>query len=592
MIKYRIFFVSGLCLLLLSIVACQAKEPLVSLPEPEYARLSTAKEYIDCIHYDERGFFKAIDQAAPYPVESKMLAATSPHFLPTMSFTANILSTLANEEQPPDTIFVLAPNHSGEGLPLIVADRGWSTPFGNLEVDETATAAIIKSPQLTGKIDIDLTHLYNDHSAATLMPFIKYYLPQTQVVTLLISRDCQLEQLKTLAKIIYETGRQKPIFVLGSIDFSHYLHIEETAKQDEVTEALIHSGNIQAIKNLDSGNMDSPESMITLINYAAYFPGAQVERLEHVILAESDIIKDIGYSYSVYVFSNTEQTVPQQENPYPAELRQEYVALADRNREQIILDGSTANIPLAQLLLERYYNLTAKEAEARINFHRTAASYRYLVEKQADLLLVNLADKETQYYLDNCGVELEYYPIRRDALCFIVNETNPINNISHNAIKDIYQGRVNNWQRVGGNDNEIVAYQRNEDSGSQALMYDLVLAGEEMVKAPPALIAAEMGLLLDSLAKHNDDGKAIGYSSFYYANSMYAVKGLKFLAVDGVDPNNETITKGEYPYIHDYSIVIRAEEPAGGAVRNMLDWLLSSAGRQLIEDLGYVPVQG
>ncbi|MCL2496125.1 MAG: AmmeMemoRadiSam system protein B [Clostridiales bacterium] len=574
--KLRIFYVAALCLLL-TLPACRAQTPNQAMPEDmPYISQAVLKDYLDCIHYDERGFYKALENAAPYQIEGEMLAATSPHFLPAMSFTANILSTLAREEQPRHTIFVLAPNHSGEGLPLIVADRGWSTPFGYLELDEEATAAILKSPQLADKIDIDLLHLQSDHSAATLMPFIKYFLPQTQVVTIILGRDCPLEQLKALAGIIHATAQIKSVFVLASVDFSHYLHIEETAQRDEVTKALIQAGDIQAIKRLDGGNMDSPESMITLINYTKCFGDVQVERREHIILAESEIKKDIGYSYSAYVFSHSEQAARQ--------------TAADIQKE-VILDGSTANIPLAQLLLQRYYGLTEEEAAARVNFHRTSASYRYLVEKQADLLLVNIADQETQYYLDNCGVELEYYPLRRDALCFIVNESNPLNNISHSGILDIYQGRINNWRRLGGNDNDIVAYQRNEDSGSQALMRELVMTGREMVDAPPALLPAEMGLLLDVLARHNADGKAIGYCTYYYASTMYAKTGLKFLAVDGVAPNNETIGGGKYPYINEYSIVIRAEEPAGSPVRQMLAWLLSPAGSQLVQDLGYVPVK-
>jgi phosphate transport system substrate-binding protein len=566
------FFAASCCLLLLSLAACREADtpPLAEERAPFYNQ-AAAKGYLECIHYDEKGFLKAIEKAAPYQIAGEMLAATSPHFLPAMSFTANILSTLAQEELPRSTVFVLAPNHSGEGLPIIVADRGWSTPFGNLDFDETATAAILNSPHLADKIDIDLLHLQSDHSAATLMPFIKYYLPQTQVVTIMLSRGCPLEQLHTLAEIIYAAGQVKPVFVLASIDFSHYLNITETAQRDGVTEALIRSGDIQAIKQLDGGNMDSPEGMITLINYAAHFHGALLEQREHVILAESDIRNYIGYSYSAYVYS------------YPGQ--------ASVNTQAVILDGSTANIPLAQLLLERYYGLSEEEAAARINFHRTSASYRYLVEKQAGLLLVNIADRETQAYLDQCGVELEYYPLRRDALCFIVNESNPLDNISHSGLKDIYQGRVNNWQRLGGNDNEIVAYQRNEDSGSQALMRELVMEGQEMTEVPPALLPGEMGLLLDALARHNGDGKAVGYCTYYYASTMYAKTGLKFLSVGGISPNNDTIGRGEYPYINEYSIVIRSEEPAGGPVRNMLEWLLSPAGSQLVQDLGYVPVQ-
>ncbi|MCL1816325.1 MAG: AmmeMemoRadiSam system protein B [Clostridiales bacterium] len=607
-------------LLCLGTNACQSQPAMQinapAVPQSAYKLQGSSaanKDYLECFHYEEKGFLRTIEKAAPYHIEGTMLAATSPHFLPVMSFTANILSTLAKEEQLPSTVFVLAPNHSGEGLPIIVADKGWSTPFGALEFDEDATAAILKSPQLAGKTAMDQLHLQNDHSAATLMPFIKYYLPESQVVTILLSKDCRLEQVDILAKIIYETSLRKPVFVLGSVDFSHYLQIEETARRDDITDVLVQEGKTQAIMALDSGNMDSPQTMCALINYAARFPNTEVQRLEHIILPESDIIRDIGYSYSVYAYIN-----PRLPNAKPADagdaghfdagLANSGLAStgladsgladsgladfrsAERSLGQVILDGSTANIPLAELLLERYYGISAQAAAAQINFHRTSASYRYLVDKQADLLLVNVADQDTQYYLDHCGVELEYYPIRRDALCFIVNELNPVNDLSHSDIKNIYAGRVGNWQKVGGNDNSIVAYQRNEDSGSQALMRELVLAGEELAKVPPALIPAEMGLLLDSLANHNKDGKAIGYCTYYYASVMHAKKGLKFLAVDGVSPTNESISQGIYPFINEYSIVIRADEAANSPVRHMLAWLLSPAGSRLVEDLGYVPV--
>jgi len=298
----------ALFLLCLTICACQVQPPAPTVPEAEdilQLHHVPDEKYIYCIHYDEKAFQKAIDKAAPYNIEGSMLAATSPHFLPVMSFTANILYTLAELKQPPVTIFVVAPNHSGEGFPIMLADKGWATPYGNLEIDKTATAAILESPPLANKIDIDLQHIQSDHSAATLMPFIKYYLPDVQVVTLLLSKDCRLEQLRILAKIIFEISQEKPIFVLGSIDFSHYLPIEETAKRDELTEVLIQAGDIQAIMGLDSGNLDSPPSMVTLINYAANFPFVIAQRLEHVILAESATMRDIGYSYSVYVYSYT-----------------------------------------------------------------------------------------------------------------------------------------------------------------------------------------------------------------------------------------------------------------------------------------------
>ena len=579
--------------------------------DTSYVVSAPAKAYMECAHYDERGFLKAIENAAPYPIEGKLLGAVSPHFLPVMSFTANILSSLAREGQPERVIFLLAPNHSGESLPVILADRGWSTPYGYLDTDEEAIATIRNAPGLSSQIDINQALMESDHSAATLTPFIKYYMPQAKVVTILLGRDCSLAPLRAIADIIYEIGKSKPVFLLASVDFSHKLRIGETPDRDAVSEALIRAGDTQTIKKLDSGNMDSPESVIATLYYVSRFPGAWVDKPEHVVLAESDIKKDIGYSYCSYIFSAAVDTAAGSAgssiggsaansaggSAVGSTVGSTGGAATDtapktgRLTRRVVLDGSTANIPLAQTLVQRYYGLTPEEAEAEIQFHRTSASYRYLVEKSADMLLVNIADRETRDYLDHVGAKLEYYPLRRDALCFIINERNPLTGITTDDVKDIYQGRVTNWRRLGGNDNEIIAYHRNEDSGSQALMRELVMGSQEMKKVSPELVPAEMAQLLDALATHNTDGRAIGYCTYYYASTMYARSGLKFLAIDGVCPNNETISKGIYPFINEYSVVIRAEEPQGSPTRELLAWLLSEDGGKLLEDLGYVPAR-
>jgi len=297
--KFSVHFASLICLILVLIcVACEMVGTEVEFSDGR----NTDEQYLTCLHYEEKAFFKALEKAVPYSLTGKMLAATSPHFLPAMDFTANILSTLKEQEPGCRTIYVIAPNHSGEGLPLIVAKQGWSTPFGRLEIDKEATAAILKEPRLAGKIDTDPYHLQSDHSAATLMPFIKYYLPDVQVVTILLSRACSLELLEELARIIYEYGKTKPVFLLASLDFSHYLEISQTRQRDKITGELISAGNIQAIKSLDSGYLDSPEALITLLNYAAYFDGVEAGLWDYKILPESEIKQNIGYSYQVHLF--------------------------------------------------------------------------------------------------------------------------------------------------------------------------------------------------------------------------------------------------------------------------------------------------
>ncbi len=41
---------------------------------------------------------------------------------------------------------------------------------------------------------------------------------------------------------------------------------------------------------------------------------------------------------------------------------------------------------------------------------------------------------------------------------------------SAKQIRDIYQGKIKNWQEGGGEDTDIIPYQREPNSGSQTLM--------------------------------------------------------------------------------------------------------------------------
>lgn len=264
---------------------------------------------------------------------------------------------------------------------------------------------------------------------------------------------------------------------------------------------------------------------------------------------------------------------------------------AARDSEYVVLDGSTANIPMAVAVMQKYYGMSTEQAVSSVDFHRTSQSYHYLIEGESDLLLVNIADRETAKYIEDSGADLEYYPIRRDGLCFIANESNPLDGLSGTQIRAIFQGAVDNWASVGGLDKPIVTILRNEASGSQALMRELVMKDLPLVLVPDKYICDEMGALVDMLASYNAEGSAIGYCTYYFASTMYAKPGLKFLHIDGVEAANETISSGAYPYINEYLAVIHTDEPEGGPVRELLKWLLSNDGKRMIRELGYVPVE-
>jgi phosphate transport system substrate-binding protein len=144
---------------------------------------------------------------------------------------------------------------------------------------------------------------------------------------------------------------------------------------------------------------------------------------------------------------------------------------------------------------------------------------------------------------------------------------------------------------VGGKNVKIVAYQRPEASGSQALLRKYVMGKTKMAKAPSDMITAEMGTIIDKVSSYENTGNALGYSVYYYLANMYATPGIKMLAVGGVQPSTETIAAGTYPYGNDFYVVIRADAAADSAERKVLNWMTSEAGAKAVADAGYAPMK-
>lgn len=256
------------------------------------------------------------------------------------------------------------------------------------------------------------------------------------------------------------------------------------------------------------------------------------------------------------------------------------------------VDGSTANLPMMAQIMADATGISLAEAEQLTSCRKTADAWLALAQGDADLLLVYEAAEVTKQQLAEIDTELTVEPIGRDALVFIVNEDNPVQSLTQEQLIGIYSGEITNWSEVGGADLPIVAFQRPEESGSQSLFMKLLMQGRQPMDAPTEFRPAEMGGLIEQLASYNNSADALGYSVFYYASYMYQQPGLRFLAVDGVLPSDESIADGSYPLLNEYYLAVRSEDLAAeqGAVSKLYNWILSEAGKQSIRQAGYIPL--
>lgn len=253
------------------------------------------------------------------------------------------------------------------------------------------------------------------------------------------------------------------------------------------------------------------------------------------------------------------------------------------------VDASLAIHPLVDSIAADFLGMDIEELDFTYTTTRSSEVHRNLIDGKVDVIFAaEISEKELKYAKEK-GVEIEIIPTTSSGFVFIVNHENPVDSLSFEEIQKIYAGEITNWSEVGGSDEEIIAYQRPEGSGSQTAMLSLVMKDKKIIEPQLMQVQGEMGDLIDAVAEYDNAKNAIGYSYFYYVNTMYKKDTIKMLKVDGVKPTIETIKSGEYPIYTNGFIMTRANE-SNENVDKWVEAVLSDRGSKIIEEEGYVPV--
>ena len=135
-------------------------------------------------------------------------------------------------------IIVIGPSHKFRfnGISISKYDS-YPTPLGHLTINQDL------SNRLLNKFDfINFTdQVHCEHSTETQMPFIKYHLPNVQIIELIYSAI----DYQNISKIIEEVLKDKDNFIVISTDLSHFYSLDEAKKLDDICLDAINSLKLQ-----------------------------------------------------------------------------------------------------------------------------------------------------------------------------------------------------------------------------------------------------------------------------------------------------------------------------------------------------------
>lgn len=307
------------------------------------------------------------------------------------------------------------------------------------------------------------------------------------------------------------------------------------------------------------------------------------KRITNILLVVIVILVVAGCVLAYFYFTKdkTKPIIDPEERK--ALLNQEQLFTADNYPK---IDGSTATLPLAEAFKANFTKTDIKDVN--VIHSKTHNAYVNLINGNTDLILVTYPSEDEQKLAQEKNVELEIVPIVKEAFVFFVNKSNAVNNLTLEQIPKIYTGQIKSWKDVGGENQRIIPFQRPENSGSQSGMLALVMKGQKMMDPTTETLAYTMADIVDVISDYNNGKYAIGYSYYYYANTMYSKDNMKFLAVDGIEPTYDNIKNGLYGIQTAYYAVIRKDEAKDSDARKLLEAMKSERGQEVAKEAGYV----
>lgn len=180
--------------------------------------------------------------------------------------------------------------------------------------------------------------------------------------------------------------------------------------------------------------------------------------------------------------------------------------------------------------------------------------------------------------------DIRFIPVAWDALVFIVNKTNPVDNVTLGELRSIYAGKITNWRKLGGRGGPIelfVSRSREGLSGVETSVRNLVLQGKT-VRSPDVRFVPSSGIV-EQLVENRPDGfAATGFSSARR-------RKVKILKVNGIYPTVKSIVEGSYRFKRRLFLLVPSKPKPG--VMKFINFVLSDEGQHFISSQGMVSLR-
>lgn len=206
--------------------------------------------------WSERLFHHGLaTSTADQATEPDLLGGVIPHHQVGSRLIFDLLGRLPTSTQ---RVILLLPDHYQlTAYPAYTTSYSWKTPFGILNSDREVIYAVAQSPLVEL---LDTESILQEHALGGLVPYIKYHLPQAQIVPVALANQPTQAELDVLVDTLMPLVSDNTV-VLATIDFSHDLPLELSQQRDTATWQYIVDQDWSTILGLSDEYLDSPAAL-------------------------------------------------------------------------------------------------------------------------------------------------------------------------------------------------------------------------------------------------------------------------------------------------------------------------------------------
>src|SRR5690625_2795670 len=168
--------------------------------------------------------------------------------------------------------------------------------------------------------------------------------------------------------------------------------------------------------------------------------------------------------------------------------------------KHLFFDGAEAAFPVYSAFALATYddNILKDQEQEYVSFTNTIYGFERLLDQEIDIFFGAEPSNDQQQLAKKKERDLSLTPIGKEAFVFFVNKNNPIHSLDVSEIKDIYSGKITNWQDVGGNNEKIIAFQRPKNSESLTLL-EMVMGDSPLITLYKMEYTVRIGGLIDNV---------------------------------------------------------------------------------------------